>query len=318
MPKTRWSEGQAVELLRQLFSGPRKAALVGIGDDAAVIRGSGSSLVLTIDACVEHVHFERSWLSLADVGWRATQAAVSDLAAMGARPLAALSNLALPRNFARRDLAALARGQSAAARALGCPIVGGNLTRAGELSITTAVVGSCQKPLLRSGARAGDELWCVGEIGLAGAGMAWLASGKSRTTSAARCCVRAWRRPQALLSAGLALHGRARSCCDVSDGLARDAEHLGDASHVRIVIEERALLSVLAPELVETAESLGRSALHFALGGGEDYALLCTGPAARRPRAARRIGRVARGRGVMLEKPSGRLVAARGGFDHLA
>src|SRR5262245_15927798 len=104
MPKTRWSEGQAVELLKGLFAGARKGTLVGIGDDAAVIAGSGSSLVLTIDACVEHVHFERRWLSLADVGWRATHAAVSDLAAMGARPLAALSNLSLPNKFSRSDL----------------------------------------------------------------------------------------------------------------------------------------------------------------------------------------------------------------------
>jgi thiamine-monophosphate kinase len=291
---------------------------VGIGDDAAVVAGAGSSLVLSIDACVEHVHFERRWLSLADVGWRATQAAASDLAAMGARPLAALSNLALPRDFTRRDLGALARGQAAAARELGCPIVGGNLTRAAELSITTAVVGTCRKPLLRSGARAGDELWCVGEVGLAAAGLAWLGSGTRKTTSAARRCVTAWRRPQALLASGLGLQGRARACCDVSDGLARDAQHLADASKVRIVIEERALLAALAPELVSAAEGLGRSALGFALGGGEDYALLCTGHAARRPRAARRIGRVVRGRGVMLEKPSGRLVPARGGFDHLA
>ena len=317
MAKARWSEQQAVALLTRLFGGTRKGTLVGIGDDAAIIAGSGSSLVLTIDACVEHVHFERRWLALADVGWRATQAAVSDLAAMGARPLAALSNLSLPERFSRSDLAALGRGQAAAARSLGCPLVGANLTRASELSLTTAVIGTCREPLLRSGARPGDELWCVGELGLAAAGLSWLQSGK-RAAGAALRCVSAWRRPEALLAVGLKLGKRASACCDVSDGLARDAQHLAESSGVRIVIEERALVAALAPELTETAERLGRPALGFALGGGEDYALLCTGPAERRPRGARRLGRVVRGRGVVLEEPSGRLVTARGGFDHLS
>src|SRR5688572_10405250 len=265
MPKAGWSERQAVELLKSLFAEPR-SALVGIGDDAAVIAGPHSPLVLTIDACVEHVHFERRWLPLADIGWRATQAAVSDLAAMGARPLAALCNLGLPKNFARADLAALARGQAAAALDLGTPVVGGNLTRASELSLTTAVVGSCLEPLLRSGARAGDELWCIGELGLAAAGLTWLKTGK-KPRGAARRCVEAWRRRQALLAAGRALKQRARSCCDVSDGLLRDAEHLAEASRVRIVIEEGALVAALSRELVETARLLGASALDFALSG---------------------------------------------------
>jgi len=315
MPKAGWSERQAVELLKKLFAEPR-SALVGIGDDAAVIPRSDAPLVLTIDACVEHVHFERRWLALADIGWRATQAAVSDLAAMGARPLAALCNVALPKAFGRSDLAALAQGQAAAARELGCPLVGGNLTRASELSLTTAVVGSARAPLLRSGAKAGDELWCIGELGLAAAGFAWLKSGR-KPKGPARRCVDAWRRPRALLAAGRALKDRARACCDVSDGLVRDAAHLAEASRVRIVIEERALLAALSPELGETARLLGAPALDFVLRGGEDYALLCSGPADRRPRRARRIGRVQRGRGVVIEQPSGRQIAASGGFDHL-
>jgi thiamine-monophosphate kinase len=318
----RWSEKEAVELLRGLLGatprgGAGRGTLVGIGDDAAVIAGVGSPLVLTIDACVEHVHFERAWLSLEDVGWRATNAAVSDLAAMGARPLAALSNVALPPRAGRRELAALGRGQAAAASALSCPIVGGNLTRAGELSVTTAVIGTSKAPLLRSGARPGDELWCVGELGLAAAGLAWLQSGRRSARPAVKRCVESWRRPQALLAAGRALAGRVSACCDVSDGLARDAAHLAEASGACLVLEEPALRAALSPALVSTAELLERSALAFALEGGEDYALLCTGPAARRPRSAKRIGRVMRGRGVIIEAASGQRRPAAGGFDHL-
>jgi thiamine-monophosphate kinase len=129
--------------------------------------------------------------------------------------------------------------------------------------------------------------------------------------------VEAFRRPVALLRAGRGLLGRARSCCDVSDGLARDALHLAQASGVRLVLEAKALRASLRPELSALAAELAADPLELALHGGEDYALLCTGPRARRPRAARRIGRVVRGRGVVLESPDGTLRPAAGGHDHL-
>jgi len=128
-------------------------------------------LVWTVDAAVEHVHFERGWLTLADVGWRSFNAAVSDICAMAAEPLCALSSVIFPAQFSRRDMNELGRGQRDAARSLGCPIVGGNLSRGAELSITTTVLGRARRPLLRSGALPGDELWLCGEVGLAAAGL---------------------------------------------------------------------------------------------------------------------------------------------------
>jgi thiamine-monophosphate kinase len=274
---------------------------------------------LTIDACVEHVHFERGLMSLEDVGWRATQAAVSDLAAMGARPVAALSNLTLPSSAGEKELRALARGQAQAARSLHCPIVGGNLTRGAQLALVTAVVGTAAKALLRSGARPGHELWLVGDVGLAAAGLAWLRKRRKRPLDPhARRCIAAFRRPRALLSEGAKLIGRAHACCDVSDGLARDALHLAEASGVRIVIEERALGTLIAPALEALSLRMGTPALDFALHGGEDYALLATGPKAARPRFARRVGRVERGRGGVLEQNSGQKLPLAGGFDHFA
>jgi thiamine-monophosphate kinase len=301
---------------RILGGGLAPGVVLGIGDDAAVLRASGR-LVWTIDAAVEGVHFDLDLLSPADIGFRSFQAAASDLAAMGARPLAALSNLSLPERVSTRDVERLVKGQAEAARALSCPIIGGNLSRASELSITTAVLGTVKRPLLRSTARPGDELWLLGDVGLARAGLMSLLAKKKRRSRALARCVRAFARPKALLDAGVALSGRARAAVDVSDGLAGDAGHIARASAVRVVIEADALLSALSPELLRAAVELGREPLELALFGGEDYALLATGPRRKKPTAAAPIGRIERGRGVMLES-AGRTRRLAGGFDHFS
>ncbi len=315
--KRRFDEGEAVELVARVFTQKGRSALVGIGDDAAVVEAPRDPLVLTIDACVDNVHFDRRWLSLEDIGFRASQAAVSDLAGMGARPVAALANLCLPKGFGKRELAAVARGQALALEALACPMVGGNMTRGPVLSIETAVIGSARRPLLRSGARAGHELWLVGDVGLAGAGLTCLSRDLRRDASV-RACIARWRRPTALLTLGQKLVGRASACCDVSDGLARDATHLAESSKVRVIIEEHALSLTFPRALVATSRLLGRTPLSFALGGGEDYALLCAGPSDERPKFARRIGRFERGRGAFLERASGEREPLTQGFDHFA
>ncbi len=179
------SEFSAIPQLEALFRQANTQVELGIGDDAAVLKSAGR-WVWTVDAAVEHVHFERAWLSLADLGFRSFQAAASDVSAMGGAPFAALSSVIFPTGFAAAELDQLARGQRAAARALGCAVVGGNLARGTELSITTTLVGSVpRRPLLRSGARVGDELWLCGELGLAAAGLRLLQAGVQRGTSGA-------------------------------------------------------------------------------------------------------------------------------------
>lgn len=315
------SELEAIELLAARFSSPGRSVRLGIGDDAAVLDVAGS-IAWTIDDCVEGVHFERALLSLEDVGYRSFAAAVSDLGAMGAAPLAALSALVLPRGLSRRELDALGRGQAEAARELGCPVVGGNIARGPGLAITTTAIGRVDAALTRDGAHAGDELWLVGDVGLARAGLLLLQRfGGRRPRGLGRdafdACVSAWRRPRALVRRGRGLVGRATACLDVSDGLGGDAGHLARASGVRVVVEEAALARTLRSELVRAAESLGATALSVAVTGGEDYALLATGPKQKRPRWARRIGRVVHGSGARLERDDGKLVALESGFDHL-
>src|SRR6187402_299140 len=179
------AEFAAIPQLEALFRQASPKLELGIGDDAAVLKSAGR-WVWTVDSAVEHVHFERGWLSSADLGFRSFQAAGSDVCAMGGAPFAALSSVIFPKGFGAAELTQLARGQRAAARALGCAIVGGNLARGTELSITTTVVGSvARRALLRSGARVGDELWLCGELGLAAAGLRLLQTGTARSTSVA-------------------------------------------------------------------------------------------------------------------------------------
>jgi thiamine-monophosphate kinase len=315
----RTSEFERIDRIQQLLdAAPRRQRTnqleVGIGDDAAVLRLDQRS-VWTVDAQVEGVHFDRRWLSLGDIGYRSFQAAVSDVAAMGARPVAALSSLALPASLKPRELEALVRGQAEAANECRCPIIGGNLSKASELSITTTVLGRVKRPLLRSGARPGDELWLVGRVGMARAGL--LALMRALRSRKLKPCIVAWRRPRALCSEGQALVGRARAAIDVSDGLAGDAQHLAKASQVRLVFEAARLEASFSPEFALAAAELGVLPIELALSGGEDYALLCSGPSARRPRFARAVGHVERGRGVWLER-DGRRKELSGSFDHFS
>jgi len=288
---------------------------LGIGDDAALVKTRGKT-VLSVDACVEGVHFRRRLLTLQDIGWKSLQSAASDLAAMAAKPVAALAALQLPTEFRDSELGQLTEGQLAAASNLRCPVVGGNLSRGDCLSVTTTVVGDGERFLLRSGARLGDELWLCGQVGLAAAGLNWLTcERRGRSDSDVELCVQAWRRPEAQLDASRRLIKRARAAIDISDGLVGDAEQLAAASGLAVVLQRAALSEKLAGSLVRVASRLRVDPLSFALFGGEDYALLCAGPADRRPASVHCIGYFVAGTGVWLQTERGRR-RLRGGFDH--
>jgi thiamine-monophosphate kinase len=309
------AEFAAIAKLEALFRQHSAEVELGIGDDAAVLKSAGRWL-WTVDTAVEHVHFERGWLSCADLGYRSFQAAASDVCAMGGSPFAALSSVIFPPGFGAAELRELSRGQRAAAQSVGSAIIGGNLARGAELSVTTTVVGHVNRPLLRSGARVGDELWLCGGVGLAAAGLRLLQGGVLRGSSAAeRAALRAFRRPRAQLVCGLRLARAAHAAIDISDGLAGDARHLAEASDVELLIDLDALSATLSPALQLLAPRFGASALELALYGGEDYALLATGPKRARLRDAHVIGSVGEGHGVWLWDGRRRRRAARG-FEH--
>lgn len=320
-PKVRPSEVELIETFRRSFSSAESTdVLVGIGDDAAVLQAKGK-LVWTIDDSVERVHFKLDWMTLGDAASKAFHGALSDIAAMGAKPLAALCSIAVPSTATGRQLGELRRAQAAAARQLGCPIVGGNVTSGTVWRFTTTALGRATHPVLRSSASPGHELWLLGKVGEAGCGRLWLQRGLPPTSKTAQgraiaACLRAFRRPRALIETGLQLDGRCHAAIDLSDGLGADCVKLSQASGVRIAIDRDALGRALSRTLRAASEPLGLDPLELALAGGEDYALLVSGPAARRPTGAQAVGVVQAGRGAYIGKP-GAWLRCGSGFDHL-
>jgi thiamine-monophosphate kinase len=313
------SEQSRLERLRHLFAGtePSPGVTVSIGDDAAVLAPSGDPLVWTVDAAVEGVHFRRDWMSLEDVGFRSLMAAASDLAAMGAHPRGVLSALILPADFGDDDLDALARGQREAATALGTAVIGGNLARGAELSVTTTALGATATPILRRGARPGDTIAMAGTVGLARAGLEGLRRGM--TDLALAPALAAYRRPRALIVEGLQAAPHARAAIDVSDGLALDVSRLAAESDVAIVLDADKVRAAGGTELREAALLLALPALDLALHGGDDYALVMAFAPGTLPTPFRAIGACSPGRGVTLRESDGtaRPIDPRG-FDHFA
>jgi thiamine-monophosphate kinase len=305
-----------IAMLARLLGAAAPGVEGGIGDDAAVLDGAcaaGGRLVWTIDEQLEGTHFRRALASWRDVGWRSYMAAASDVAAMGAEPWCALCAIAVPDDVDDAALAEIARGQREAAEATGAPVVGGNLARGPVLSLATTLLGVSARPVRRCGARAGDGLWLAGSVGLATAGLRALERGRGEEAALAEA-VAAWRTPRALVAEGRAMSAVAHAAVDVSDGLARDAGHVAEASGVRIVLDEAALVAERA--LVDAAAALGESAVDLALYGGEDYALVVASDV---PIAGfRRIGEVREGQGLALRTARGEEDLAPRGYDHFA
>lgn len=219
------SEFDRIALLERIFQHPATSTRgslqpdnpvqLGIGDDAAVLvpPTDGTAFVWTVDAAVEGVHFRRDWLSLEDIGYRSVIAAASDVLAMGGTPLWLLSALTFPEQFSDTDLAALATGQQGAADCLNATMVGGNLARSGILSMTTTVLGKAAHPITRRGAKPGDALWLIGEVGLAGAGLEYLRRGARDSSASARHCVAQWQRPSCYVNAPKLWRDAPPPCC---------------------------------------------------------------------------------------------------------
>lgn len=257
--------GPEFDLVRALLA--RWGVLAqGAGDDAAIVDvPAGEKLVVSTDTSVEDVHFKRAWLSVEEIGYRAVAAAMSDLAAMGARPIGMTVALSLPESWQSQTLG-LADGMAVLARATNTPIIGGDLTGGNALAIGVTVLGSAHADALltRDRAQVGQVLWVTGVLGGPGAAVRALANGSQP------CAVHRGRFarpvPRIREALWLAKHGMS-SAVDCSDGLVADAAHLAAASNRRIVINLDHL------PLVEgvTSEDAARS--------GEEYELIVTGPA---------------------------------------
>lgn len=249
------------------------AAAGPLGDDTAPIPAGEGTLVVSTDVSVEEVHFRRTWLTLEEIGWRATASALSDIAAAAAAPAGVTIALTLPANTPDEDLLAIMRGVGEAASRSGCRVLGGDLSSGPSLSLAVTVFGYAKSPISRATAQPGDGIWVTGHLGGARAAlMAWR-DGRE-PAPAARV---AFARPQPRLAAArwLASQG-ATSMLDVSDGLGGDAEHIAAASRVALDIDLGKV--PIHPSVHGEARRLDEPAALFAARGGEDYELLVTLP----------------------------------------
>ena len=279
------------------------SVIQGIGDDAAVIASpSGQWTVLTTDLLTERIHFDLRTATMADIGFRAAAANLSDIAAMGASPQYLLAALAIPRTGSRQHVLQLYRGMMAACRPHRVQLIGGDTSASNDgwfVSLTLIGTVPPHKALFRNGARIGDGLYVTGTIGDAVAGLRLLHDPSARATRLLRTAALSARhrkfligrhlRPTARVTEGrwLSRLGFATSAIDISDGLSGDLRHICEESHVGVQLDLNAL--PISPACRAYAASRKLDPIHLALAGGEDYELLFTVP----PRQQTRLERAA-------------------------
>jgi thiamine-monophosphate kinase len=311
------------DLIRRYFTRAAPNALLGVGDDAALLQASaGNVLAVSTDMLVSGTHF----LHDADpymLGHKTLAVNLSDMAAMGAIPRWATLAIALPK-AEESWLERFSAGFFSLAQQYGVELVGGDTTR-GPLNLCVTIFGEVpeQQALRRSGAQVGDEIWVSGTLGDAALALAHLKNHVVLSSDELAACTPALLQPQPRIALGVALRGIANSAIDISDGLLGDLAHVLDASQVAAEIEF-ALLPVSTAMGEYLNQSLGRRCI---LSGGDDYELCFTAPVMRHAEISAistrltlpltRIGKIVAGRGCVVHDASGNPIDVEAsGYDH--
>ncbi|MFI4922545.1 MAG: thiamine-phosphate kinase [Burkholderiales bacterium] len=311
------------ELIKRYFTHPAPHAVLGVGDDAALVKvAKGMELVVSTDMLVSGTHFFPD----ADpykLGRKALAVNFSDMAAMGATPRWATLSLAMP-EADEKWLKPFAKGFMDLARAQRVDLIGGDTAR-GPLNICVQIMGEVPagKALRRDGAKQGDEIWISGQIGDAALGLAHLQNRIHLEAQEAQACLNKLHTPDARVTLGMHLLGLANSAIDISDGILADLGHILERSGVAAVIEFKAL-----PKSAVLQKYLGQdAALQALLAGGDDYELCFTAPKKNSVELAKlsrklrlpltRIGNIKKGRSLILLDATGKRMALNTrGYDH--
>jgi thiamine-monophosphate kinase len=313
------SEDELTAAIARVLSGAGPEVIVGPGDDAAVLASGAGELVMTTDALIEGVHFDLGITSAHDLGYKSLVVSVSDIAAMGASPRAALVTLSLRADIGAAWVIELYGGMREACDEHALWLVGGDLSRADQIAISVTVTGEVApgRAVTRAGAAPGDVVAVTGALGASAAGLR-VARGGRPGGDLDRALLHAHMRPVARVGEGtvLARHG-ATSMMDVSDGLAKDLGRLALASAVGVRLR------------LDDVPVAAGATLEDALGGGEDYELLVTLPGREALEAAAAelretygtpltaIGDVVAGGGVTaIERSGAERPLGSSGWDH--
>lgn len=309
------------DLIARYFTRPARNAVLGVGDDAALIRpSSGMELAVSADMLVAGRHFFPD-TDPELLGRKALAVNLSDMAAMGALPRWALLSLALP-EADETWLAGFSRGFLAMADRFGVELIGGDTTR-GPLNISVTILGEVEagNALRRDAAKVGDDIWVSGELGGAALGLKHLLDDMALAGPALDDCLSRLHDPMPRVGLGRALIGLARAGIDISDGLLADLGHILERSSVGARVELESI--PIAPALREHTHLIQACAL----AGGDDYELCFTAPVSLRDRIiaaaesvpvrATRIGTIVQAPGLIVADDQGKAIALPiRGYDH--
>lgn len=292
----RYSEGEVIAMLAEIFSSKDPRLIVGIGDDAAAVAGSKLQL-LTTDLAVEGVHFRREWSSPYEIGRRVAAANIADIMAMNGQCDYLLVGAALRGDETLDWIRDLAQGIVDQAMVAGALVVGGDLSRSHTFTLSITAVGSTERVIARSGAQVGDSIYVSSMTGWSAAGLEILSRNTSISGDYVAKALNEYRAPTLDLKVDFST---ATSMADVSDAISIQGLQMAVASGVRFEINcDLFATEAEFLELTELSRELNIDPFTWVLQGGEDHALLATG--SKLPGI--KIGEVVEGSGlVILEK----------------
>ena len=271
-------EFRFIDYINAVFPVPE--GTVGIGDDCAVLPAGEGELLFSTDLLMEGVHFLRSESSPEDVGWKAAAVNLSDIAAMGGKPVATFLSIALPKDAQGEWAERFIEGYRQISSQYDVPLLGGDTTSSlRDIAVNVGILGRCQsgKRLMRSGAKVGETIYVTGPLGDSAAGLQAILKGIRRSEDV-KTLIERHKRPLPRVDAGVILiqSGKVGAMMDISDGIASDMRHIMKASKVGAVIELDRL--PLSSELISVCAEQGWDRYWLSTSGGEDFELLFTGP----------------------------------------
>jgi thiamine-monophosphate kinase len=294
----RWSERELIRNISEIFGESNSELLVGIGDDAAVVARPDCAVVVTTDMAVEDVHFKLDWSGPFKIGQKIAAANLADIFAMGGKPKYLTVAMAATGNEELSWMLDVAKGIAHEAHLVGAQVIGGDLSKSEKIVISITAIGECQKPVLRSGAIVGDDIYISNLPGWSAAGLAALKLGfEKESDPAISFAISEYQTPSVDYDNAEQLAINANSLCDVSDSLLIQSEQMADASGVLFEID--GTLIEAHPDFAELsaiASKLKVSVFDLILSGGEDHVFLATGKSL--PGFC--IGKVLAGNGVRL------------------
>lgn len=292
-----------------------KYVLVGIGDDAAVIKTTKGLQVLTTDCLVEGDHFRKEWFTPNQIGMKAIEINVSDVAAMGAVPRFALISLGLPKDLEVDFVEEMYQGMWKTCSKYNIEIIGGNMTHSQQIFISVTLTGDVDKKnlCLRSSAKPDDYIFVSGHLGNARAGLRLFQENIKGFENVNKFYLK----PKAQLKIALKLAPYVNSMIDISDGLASDIKHICEQSRCGAIIYKDKI--PIKNEVRQIAKTLGEDEYNYALFGGEDFQLVYTVSKNNLNKVdGFLIGEITKDKKIKLVSNTGENLIKEKGYDHFS